>query len=135
MPCTCDEYMYYCHHHVVPMFPSYILLHYHCQQSLAKARKKEQLKRTICILKLKVSVFDVYLRICMYTSVYLCIWTYVHQCVLVYLDVHQCVLVYLDVHQCVHVYLDVTSVYLCIWMYTSVYLCISDSGYVVCCLG
>ena len=77
MPCTSDEYMYFCHHHVVPIFPSYIITfcyYYHCQQSLAKARKKEQLKRTVYILKLKVSVFDVYLCIWMYTSVYLCIW-------------------------------------------------------------
>ena len=55
--------------------------------------KREQLKRTVCILKLKVRVFDVYL----------CIWMY-NQCVPVYLDVHQCIHVYLDVHQCVPVY-------------------------------
>ena len=113
MPCTSDVYTYYCHHHVVPIFPSYIhhyilfciflyakWLYYYCQQSLTKARKKEQLHRTFCILKLRVSVFDVYLCNQTYTMQYVstCVSGCIHQCVPVYLDVHQCVPVYLDVH-------------------------------------
>ena len=84
LPSPCCANVSFIHH--------YILLYYHCQQTQEKAREKEQLKRTVCILKLKVSVFDVYLCIWMYTSVYL--------------DVQQCIPVYLDVHQCVPVYLD-----------------------------
>ena len=105
------------HHH--------ILLYYHCQQTLAKARKKEQLHRTVCILKLKVSVFDVYVPV--YLDVHQCVPVYldVYQCVPVYLDVHQCVPVYLDVHQSVPMYLDE---YQCVPMYLDVHQCVPVSG-------